>query len=48
MAWSVVQVRKMALDFSFVNNFSLFQLKSIKDVTKKVAHDKKNMQNWTL
>ena len=36
-ARSVVQVRLKALD----NNFSLFQLKSIKEVTIKVANGKK-------
>ena len=33
-AWSLVQVRKKVLDKSFSNNFSLVQLKSIKEVYK--------------
>ena len=37
-AQSVVQVHWKALDNSFSNNFSLVQLKSIIEITKKVAH----------
>ena len=44
---SVVQVYYKALKDSFSNKFSLFNLKSIKEDTKKVAHRKKitKMQN---
>ena len=31
----------VVLENSFSNNFSLFQLKSIKEITKKVAHGEK-------
>jgi hypothetical protein len=41
---SVVQVCWKALYNSF-NNFSLSKFKSIKEVTKKVAHSKKNPKN---
>ena len=37
-AQSVVQVHWKALDNSFSDNFSSVQLKSIKEITKKVAH----------
>ena len=33
-AWSLVQVRKKVLEKNFSNNFSLVQLKSIKEVYK--------------
>ena len=41
---SVVQVYYKALKDSFSNKFSLFNLKSIKEDTKKVAHGKKKSQ----
>ena len=46
-ARSVIQVHLKALDnsFSYSNKFSLFQLKSIKKVNKKVSHVKKNHKN---
>ena len=35
-AWSLVQVRKKVLDKKFSSNFSLVQLKRIKEVYKKI------------
>ena len=37
--------RTGALDNSFRNNFSLFQLKSVKEVTIKIAHGEQNHKN---
>ena len=47
-AQSVVQVRWKTLDNSFSNIFSLFQLKSMKEVTKKVAHGKSSLSFYAL
>ena len=45
-AQSVVQVRvRRPWTTVLVSNVSLFQLKSLKEVTKKVDHGKKNQQN---
>ena len=44
-ARSVIKVYQKALDNRSINKLSLFQFKSIKQVTKKVAHGKKTHKN---